>query len=251
MKKSLLIIQFRENKKILLDEQKSFLRSFKNSEVKTVFLNAINKDIPWNNPKKILGNNSGVILCGSGDFDFDGGRMEDDPKRKMSYKILNNIKGFLKYLLDNGIPTLGICYGHQMIAAFFGIKVVNDKKQSKVGSHEVFLIKKEKPDFLLKGLPHKFIAQYGHKDSLDGLPKMARVIAKSEKCNYAVVKYQKNIYGIQFHPELSSEDVLERIKKTSGYLPSNADIKSLIKPSIQSEIILKNFADLVLKNLKI
>lgn len=248
MKKSLLIIQFRENKKKLLSEKRSFLRCFKNTDIKLHFFNGIDKKVNWKNSREIMDEHMGVILCGSSNFDFDGGRTKNDPKRKMSYNILRDIKPFLKYLFNNNIPTLGICYGHQMLGAFLGVKVVNDKKQSKLGSFEISLI--DNLDPLLKNLPNKLMVQYGHKDSLDKLPKGSKVIAKGQKCKFATVKHTQNMYGVQFHPELKAEDFIKELKKNMSYLPDKTEIKSLIKSSIKSELILRNFAGIAMYDYK-
>ena len=244
MKKYFLAIQFRENQDIIESEQRSLKRVFKKFDAEVTFANFFNQSINWNNPQEIIADNNGVILCGSGDFDFDGGRSPDDPKRMMSYTILNGLKHFLQYLFDGNIPTLGICYGHQIIAAFKGKKVMNDKNQVKVGSYNVSILDKYKSDLLFQDMPPTFNAQYGHKDSLSDLPEGCSIIAQGLNCNYSILKYSDYIYSVQFHPELTMSDVLERERKSDGYNKLIDPSKFSLKPSIESELIIRNFINI-------
>ena len=242
MKKSLLIIQFRENKNTILSEQRSFLRVFKKFGIKADFVSIFDDSILWDNPLAIIRGYAGVVLGGSGDFDFDGGRNSRDPKKEISYQILNKIKPLLRHIFGNNFPLLGGCYGHQIIGAYRGVEIVNNKEQSKIGSFEVLISPNHQSDALLKRIPANFTAQYGHKDSLNSLPENSEVIASGKNCSYSIIKYSPIIYGIQFHPELTADDVAERLKNSPGYLPEKTNVESLIRASLDSELILNNFA---------
>ena len=157
--------------------------------------------------------------------------------------MIKRVSPFIKYLLEKDILTLGICFGHQLLAYNLGVKIVKDKKQQETGSFSISLTNIGKSSFLFKGLPQKFIAQLGHKDSLEKLPKDSILLAKSAKCKVESFQYKRNIYGIQFHPELSVKDVIFKLNLYPDY-SSIEKIENTIKklkPSPLATKILKNF----------
>ncbi|MDR1418443.1 MAG: glutamine-hydrolyzing GMP synthase [Endomicrobium sp.] len=97
------------------------------------------------------------------------------------------------------VPILGICYGMQLIAQYFGGKV-SPSKYREFGLAEVNI----KCDCsLFDGLNVKEILWMSHGDKLSKIPKGFKIIAKSENSPYAAVEnVAKNIYGVQFHPEV-------------------------------------------------
>src|SRR5690606_32771962 len=101
------------------------------------FLDARDEELVWNEPEKLISAYHGVILGGSGEFDFDGGRPLSDEARIMSQTLLARLTPLLTYIFSKDIPTLGICYGHQIIGAFRGARVHFDATQRKIGSHMV------------------------------------------------------------------------------------------------------------------
>lgn len=210
------------------------------------FVSALDDSIEWQYPETIMEGYSGLILGGSGDFDFDGNREENDPARKFSYELLGQLRPLFTYLFDNDIPTLGICYGHQLLGAFAGAQVVFDEGQKKTASHEVKLIVKKNDYFLFSDLPESFSAQYGHKDVLDRVPEGAVLLMNGgEQCKISALKYKNNIYTTQFHPELTYDDMIERMNSTPGYLPEGVVAEEIFKEDPHSNKILQNFGKFV------
>ena len=107
----------------------------------------------------------------------------------------------IKYFSDK-LPILGICLGHQSIAQVFGGKVIRAKNMmhgktstmSRVGECDI-----------LNDLPQDFIATRYHSLIVDknSLPKIIEPTAYSIDDNeiMALKIKDKNIYGVQFHPE--------------------------------------------------
>ena len=107
----------------------------------------------------------------------------------------------IKYFQDK-LPILGICLGHQSIAQVFGADVVRAKnmmhgKTSTVKCSEDFEI--------FKDLPEEFIATRYHSLIVDKntLPEIIIPTAYStDDAEIMALKIKdKNIYGVQFHPE--------------------------------------------------
>jgi GMP synthase (glutamine-hydrolysing) len=210
------------------------------------FVSALDDTIDWNFPEVVMQQYAGVILGGSGDFDFDGGRSNEDPAKVMSYELLGKLRPLFTYLFEHDIPTLGICYGHQLLGAFAGAQVKHFPEQSKTRSHTVRLLVNRNDHFLFTDLPTSFSAFYGHKDSLDRVPEGATLIMEGgETCKISALRFKENIYTTQFHPELTYEDMLERIRNSPGYLPEGVTIESLYQPDNSTNTILQNFGTFI------
>ena len=114
---------------------------------------------------------------------------------------------FDKSWLELGIPILGICYGHQLLASSTGGKV--KKANFEFGKVTLKVIGE---NILLKGLPKKFSVWMSHHDSVNKLPKKFSISAISDYSNCAVFQNtDKNMYGLQFHPEVSNTEFGQKI----------------------------------------
>lgn len=104
-------------------------------------------------------------------------------------------------ILSLPVPKLGICYGHQLIAQQLGGHV-EPGKVKEYGIADLSLEDKSSP--LLKGLPEKSPMWMSHGDQVTRLPDGYRIIASTKDCKVAAVALDsKQIYGIQFHPEVT------------------------------------------------
>ncbi len=247
--KKILILQFRVREKTFIEERVAFMKVLSKLPVQVVFKNAFLDGLDWSKPVDILEGSQAVILGGSGEYDFDGGRRHDDEVRKASDDLVESMSPFLTYIEDHDFPTLAICFGHQILAKSCGVSVINDKAQSKVGSHSVSLINEAKNDPLFDKIPSNFIAQYGHKDSLSALPPGGTLLAQGEQCFYSAIRFGKNRYSLQFHPELDASDVLQKFISHPDYLPPGLSPQELVRESPHSTQILINFVNKVSKKL--
>lgn len=241
----ILTVQFRTNESLIAQEQ-SVLKRELGAGLVVDFVSALDTTIDWQSPAVILASYHGVILGGSGDLDFDGNRPEDDAVRLMSLEVLGRLRPLFTYLFDYDIPTLGICFGHQMLGAFAGAQVCCDETQRKVRSHEVKLLVNRNDYFLFSDLPETFYAHYGHKDVLDRVPEGAVLLLHGGKeCQVSALKYKNNIYTVQFHPELRCADMVERVNGSHGYLPDGVSGEEIFKADPNSHRILYNFGRFV------
>uniref|UniRef100_A0A7V5XZH5 GMP synthase [glutamine-hydrolyzing] n=1 Tax=candidate division WOR-3 bacterium TaxID=2052148 RepID=A0A7V5XZH5_UNCW3 len=113
-------------------------------------------------------------------------------------------------IFNLGIPILGICYGHQLIAFCAGGEV----KTGEAGEYGITKLKIVKESELLVGLKKEEKVWMNHKDKVTKLPNGYEVIAVTEKSPIAVFENrQKRIYGVQFHPEVTHTEKGKRILK--------------------------------------
>lgn len=241
----ILAIQFRRNPVSIEQEQACIVREA-GIYTGVDFVSALDETIDFQFPETILEGYSGVILGGSGEFDFDGNRDLSDENRKISYEILGRLRPLFEYLFEHDIPTLGICYGHQLLGAFAGAQVEYSAEQKKSRTHEVKLVVDKNDHFLFSDLPESFKAHYGHKDVLDRVPEGAMLLMNGgDECKVSALRYKNNIYTTQFHPELRLEDMIERIKNSPGYLPEGVAVEEVFQDSPDSNKILQNFGKFV------
>jgi GMP synthase (glutamine-hydrolysing) len=191
----------------------------------------------------MLAQYDGLVIGGSGEFYLDGGKAEDDEARMRAFEILERVRPLILYALENQVPLLGVCFGHQLVAEVRGGAVRRDNSQEKFGSHDVAKQAVAVDDPLFAELPESFSAQYWHKDSVTVLPEGAQPLACGERCSYAALRYGPTAYTVQFHPELSPQDAVDRLSRYPEYLPAGVDVDSVVKPSPEAAQLIPAFLD--------
>lgn len=104
-----------------------------------------------------------------------------------------------KEVLELGIPVLGICYGAQLIAYLLGGEVCKAESISEYG--RIGLETRE--DILFKGMPSFSECWMSHTDYIKVLPEGFEVTATTANCPCAGMSNKKDIYAVQFHPEVT------------------------------------------------
>lgn len=111
------------------------------------------------------------------------------------------VRIILSQAIALAIPILGICLGHQIIAEYFGARVV----PAQWIAHGLVSEINHQGDLLFKGVPQHFMATRYHSlliepASLAGTPLHA--IAHSHQDEIMAIRHHTlAIFGLQFHPE--------------------------------------------------
>jgi GMP synthase (glutamine-hydrolysing) len=101
-------------------------------------------------------------------------------------------------IFELGIPTLGICYGMQLMALDLGGRV-DRTGVSEFGKTEL----KVEESVLLKDTPPEQTVWMSHRDSVVAPPDGARVVAGSPSTPIGAFEApERALYGVQFHPEV-------------------------------------------------
>ena len=121
------------------------------------------------------------------------GRRQNNPK-------MNAINAkIIKYSLENQKPLLGICYGAEILALTLG-GTIRKMQVSRQGIHKVDVIK-DNP--ICNG---KLDAFESHSYMIAKLDSQFIQLAKSSRCEFEIFQLNhQNIFGTQFHPEMSDD----------------------------------------------
>ncbi|MCA9449731.1 MAG: type 1 glutamine amidotransferase, partial [Candidatus Omnitrophica bacterium] len=132
----------------------------------------------------------GLIITGSPSSAYD----PDEWISRLSDLILDAV--------DRKLPTLGVCFGHQLIAQALGGKVEPNKKGWEIGDPEVKLTPEGREDPLFEGIPDSFRAIQSHKDIVTEMPAGSRLLASNDLCPIQAFGLGDYLRAVQFHPEM-------------------------------------------------
>lgn len=115
------------------------------------------------------------------------------------HEFLKKEWDFLHKILKKNKPYFGICFGGQIMAKCLGAKVTKNPVME-IGGYEVRLAKENS---YFNGFPEKFPVFQWHGDTF-GIPEEAELLVEGDDCKNQAFSY-KNILGVQFHIEVTSE----------------------------------------------
>lgn len=111
-----------------------------------------------------------------------------------------------QWVIELERPYLGICLGHQLLAAALGGKVTM-MSRPEVGIAEVELTEIGRRDALLAGFDRRFDTFQWHGAEVSRLPQDAVVLASNAACGVQALRWGRHAYGFQYHCEIVSTTV--------------------------------------------
>ncbi len=157
-----------------------------------------------------------------------------------------NKYSFDKRIIENQIPVLGICFGHQILSKLNGGRV----KQSKYREFGLANIRKKRESILTKNFFNKKNINkvwMSHADQVSKLPKNFNVIASSQNSKFAIIENKKkNFFGVQFHPEVTHTENGKKL--INNFIFSICKIKRNWSSKDQKIKLIKDVQNLVGKN---
>lgn len=178
-----------------------------------------------------------IILGGSGDYLISRG---DIPE------ILSALAPLLAEARRRVIPTLGICFGAQILTHVFGGRVELDEARAETGTFAVTKTEAGEGDELFAEIPSTFDAQLGHKDHLTVLPEGAVHLASSERSAHQAWRFAgEPTYALTFHPELDVDAVMYRLdyyaKEYKVTPERRAEMAAVLRPSPEASTLIARF----------
>jgi GMP synthase (glutamine-hydrolysing) len=110
---------------------------------------------------------------------------------------IRDLEEFVRHVAEAGVPFIGICFGHQLIAKALGGSVVKSDRGWGIGLQEV-----ELSEDLGWGDSYRLLTSY--QDQVDSLPPGAEILGWNDHCPVSVMGVGSNILGLQGHPEFES-----------------------------------------------
>ena len=142
-----------------------------------------------------------------------GGSMHPDQDEQFSW--LESEARFLRDVLAEGIPALGVCLGAQLLARAAGA-AVGPADASEVGWLEVELTRSGRDDPIVGTLPPRTAAFQWHHYTF-GIPEGALELARSDVCTQAF--RLGRAWGIQFHAEATQSMIEGWLDEDPGDVP--------------------------------
>ncbi len=146
-----------------------------------------------------------------------------------------------------GMPMLGVCYGHQLIAHALGGTVGPNPYGRRMGSLAVDI--RDQADVLLGAFAPRQVFQTTHVEAVLKPPPGARVIATGEGDSHHGLYFGKASWGLQFHPEFNIEIMDCYIRSRASVLTGEGFYPERVLGSLSEtptgDAVLQRFADLV------
>lgn len=168
------------------------------------------------------------------------------------------VSGMLDHLQDIltiDFPTLGACFGHQVLAAAAGCKVEPHPISRELGTVQLIQTNAGQEHPLFRDIPEQFKVQETHEDIVSDVPNSAKiqVLAGNDYNPYQALSYSDHIFSVQFHPEITADimqayiDIYGKKMVESGEMSSAAHraIQKNVEESTTGENIFRNFCDII------
>ena len=138
-------------------------------------------------------------------------------------------------IFDLGIPILGICYGMQLMTHTLGGNV-SKANTREYGATKVNI---DNTSSLFQGFENTNAFLMSHTDFVSEIPNGFQTIASTEHCpNAAIENKEKNLYGIQFHPEVNlsvnGTQVIKNFLFSICHCSGDWQISSFVEDSIKT-----------------
>lgn len=148
-----------------------------------------------------------------------------------------------------GMPVLGVCYGHQLLAHALGGEVDYHPAGPEVGTVSVRLTPAARCDPLLARLPEAFHAHATHAQSVVRLPAGAVHLAGNDYEPHHAFRVGERAWGVQFHPEFDTDIMLTYVQVRAARCerPERdwAAIRAGVRDTPEAARVLRQFAEIV------
>lgn len=134
-----------------------------------------------------------------------GGPM--DVWQEDAHPWLKDEKDFIREAVaERGLPFLGLCLGHQLLAEALGGEV-GPSETPEIGVLDVQLTEAGASGVFFDGLPDRFPSLQWHSAEVKQMPPGASCLATSPACAVQAMKWETRAYSAQFHIEVEPETV--------------------------------------------
>ncbi|HLD17474.1 MAG TPA: type 1 glutamine amidotransferase [Patescibacteria group bacterium] len=232
-----LLLQMRPDAFVREHERKFIVETAGLRSEQVVCLDTLEADLS----PSILDGFDALIIGGSGDYLISQGHIPN---------VVEKIGILIREARARHLPTLGICFGAQLMTIALGGRVVYGPDHQETGTFEISKTPVANLCPIFSELPARFNAQLGHKDHLDTLPPGAVHLASSSLSPLQAYTFPgEPLYAMILHPEIDEDGIAFRLdyyQKEYG-LPSDVTtgMRSRLRPSPDASRILRLFFEKV------
>lgn len=143
---------------------------------------------------------------------------------------IDRLKHFIRDVREAGVPLVGICFGHQIIAEALGGRVAKSEVGWQAGLYEFEVIQ---PTSFMDNSPINLKLYHLNQDQVIDLPPDAVRLGTSTTCNNMMYMVGDTVFSIQGHPEM----MLPTLKHYVGVLEDTltSDEIAYARASIESD----------------
>ncbi len=121
----------------------------------------------------------------------------------------NDAPGLQQEILEWNVPILGVCYGLQLLAHTEIPGSVEKAEKREFGRAHLLV---DDNSGILKDVENESVVWMSHGDHIHELPASYQIVGHTENAAVAAVHHkEKEIYGVQFHPEVAHTDCGKQI----------------------------------------
>lgn len=156
---------------------------------------------------------------------------------------------WLQQAFESGVPTLGVCFGHQLIADMLGGQVAYNPLGRHMGISQFTLNEAGKQDSLLGHISptNAFNTLVSHQQNVISLLDNVTLLGSCDKDSHHAFRYKSHVWGVQFHPEWNQNimkiyiEERETVLIQEGFNPTS--MVAQLKNCDQAGSVLKLFVD--------
>lgn len=153
---------------------------------------------------------------------------------------------YVRELAHGGVPVLGICFGHQLLAQALGGRVARNPFGREIGSVRLELTEVDE----VFGARSPIWVNSTHVDSVVELPSGARSFGRTALEPNAAVKFAPSVWGVQYHPEIDAEVIRYYVRARADQLRREAfDVAALEREALDTPdgvAVIQNFVRVVM-----
>jgi GMP synthase (glutamine-hydrolysing) len=156
---------------------------------------------------------------------------------------------WLRDAVRREVPTLGICYGHQLLAHALGGEVGYNPRGRNIGNIDVELERDARGDRLFGVFEGPLQVAVSHRQCVLRLPPGSTLLASTTLDPHHAFRAGTCAWGVQFHPEFDAGITRGYIEAKRAELAAEGyDVNALLESTLESAdgtILLRRFADVV------
>src|SRR5699024_10609680 len=147
----------------------------------------------------------------------------------------SNAPGLNRDIFDWDVPILGVCYGLQVLAHSKNPGSVEQAERREFGRSELIV---DDASDLFREIPEESVVWMSHGDHIKKVPDDYTLIGHTDNARVAAVRHRdKQIFGVQFHPEvvhtIHGKQILKNFVRHICGLEANWTARSFIESTIE------------------